>query len=166
MPYTGIVLALLGVHLALFLILIGHWLVSAGFFPQAVEKIAVVYKERPIRAALIGLITYGPIFILLISAGKFGGAAIFPIILGYLGLVVAFVGTAGLALLIGRNLSKDAPMWNQSLRGSVMLALVFVTPFVGWGFLMHIALASGFGAVLIAKPWKSPKPATESMSLA
>ncbi len=164
MPYTGIVLAFLAVHLALFLILMGHWLVSAGFFPRAVEKVAAIYEDRPIRATLVGLITYGPIFALLLSAGKFGKAAIFPIITGYLGLVIAFVGTSGLALLIGRNLSKDAPMWNQSLRGSVMLALVFITPFLGSFFLMHIGLASGFGAVLMAKPWKSATPVAEALA--
>lgn len=164
MPHTGIVLALLGAHLSLFLVLIGHWLVSAGFFPRAVEKIAGVYEERPIRATLLGIITYGPIFGVLLSAGKLGGAALLGVAIGFAGLLVAFIGTAGLALLIGRNLSKDAPLWNQSLRGAVMLALVFITPFVGSFFLMHIGLASGFGAVLLAKPWKSEKPVTEVLA--
>lgn len=163
MPHTGIVLALLGAHLALFLILIGHWLVSTGFFPRAVEKIATVYAERPIRAALVGLITYGPLFVIFISAGKLGGAALLGIAIGFAALLVAFIGTAGLALVIGRNLSKEAPLWNQSLRGAVMLALVFITPFVGSFFLLHIGLASGFGAVLLARPWKS-KPATEVLA--
>ena len=163
MPHTGIVLALLGAHLSLFLILIGHWLVSAGIFPRAVEKIAAVYEERPIRATLLGLITYGPIFAILLNAGKLGGAALLGVAVGFGGLLVAFIGTAGLALLIGRNLSKDAPLWNQSLRGAVMLALVFITPFVGSFFLLHIGLASGFGAVLLAKPWKS-QAATEVLA--
>ena len=30
-----------------------------------------------------------------------------------------------------------------------------ITPFLGSLFLLHVALASGFGAFLLAKPWKS-----------
>lgn len=122
----------------------------------------MVYDERPIRAALVGLITYGPLFGILINAGKLGGGALLGVGIGFIALLVAFIGTAGLALVIGRNLSKDAPLWNQSLRGAVMLALVFITPFIGWLFLLHIGLASGFGAVLLAKPWK--KTATEVLA--
>jgi hypothetical protein len=36
----------------------------------------------------------------------------------------------------------------------VVLALVFITPLLGSLFLMHIGLASGFGAFLLARPWK------------
>jgi hypothetical protein len=36
-----------------------------------------------------------------------------------------------------------------------MLALVFITPLLGSLFLLHIGLASGFGTVLLARPWKS-----------
>jgi hypothetical protein len=164
MPYTGIVLALLGVHLAVFLILLGHWIASAGFFPNAVQRIATVYETRPIRAALLGLFTYGPLFLIFLNSGKLGGAALLGVAMGFAILVVAFIGTSGLALLIGRNLAKDVSVWHQSLRGGVMLALVFITPFLGSAFLMHIGLASGFGAVLIAKPWKAAKPVADSIA--
>ena len=75
-------------------------------------------------------------------------------------MLIALVGTAGLALRIGRNLSAGASRWEQSLRGGVMLGLVFITPFLGWGFLLHAGLASGFGAFLLAKPWKNSAPET------
>ncbi len=38
--------------------------------------------------------------------------------------------------------------------GSVALGLVFITPALGSLFLGHIGLASGFGAFLLARPWK------------
>lgn len=164
MPNTGLVLFFLSIHLAAFLIFIGYWIASAGFFPNAIRKISGEYERRPVRATLVGIFTYGPLFLLLISAGKLGGAAILGLLAGFSALVVGLIGTAGLALLIGRNLSKDAPLWNQSLRGSVMLALVFITPFLGSFFLLHIGLASGFGAVLLSKPWKSAAPTTDSIS--
>jgi len=157
MPYTGNVLFFLALHAALFLILLGHWLVAGGMFPSAVAAVMKEYDRRPLRALLLGLVTYGPLTILALNAGKIPGVPvrIAAIVAGVAALLIAFAGTAGLAMRIGRNLCADASRWQQSLRGGVMLALVFVTPFLGWGFLLHAGLASGFGAVLLAKPWKS-----------
>jgi hypothetical protein len=157
MPYTGNVLFFLSLHAALFLILLGHWLVAGGMFPKATESFVRVYDERPIRALLLGIVTYGPIFILLLNTAKLPGTVprIGMIGVGLLSLLIAFAGSAGLALRIGRNLAADTSRWQQCLRGGVMLGLVFITPFLGWGFLLHAGLASGFGAFLLAKPWKS-----------
>jgi hypothetical protein len=157
MPYTGNVLFFLALHAALFLILLGHWLVACGMFPAATAEFVRVYDERPIRALLLGLFTYGPIFVLLLNTARLPGTLprIVMIAVGLLSLLIAFAGSAGLALRIGRNLSADASRWQQCLRGGVMLGLVFITPFLGWGFLLHAGLASGFGAFLLAKPWKS-----------
>ena len=156
MPYTGNVLFFLALHAALFLILLGHWLVASGMFPKATESFVRVYDERPIRALLLGIVTYGPIIVLLLNTAKLPGVPlrIAVIGVGLFSLLVAFAGSAGLALRIGRNLSADASPWHQILRGGVMLGLVFVTPFLGWGFLLHAGLASGFGAFLLAKPWQ------------
>ena len=157
MPYTGIVLAILAAHLAAFLILVAHWLVSAGLLPKAAQKLADVYDRRPVRAALLGVITYGPIQLLSLNAGKigFGPLKFLVIIIGFGSLLAAFIGTTGLALRIGRNLSRGADPWQQVLRGGVMLALVFITPLLGWFFALPVGLASGFGAFILAKPWKS-----------
>lgn len=157
MPYTGIDLAILFVAFAAFLILIAHWLVSAGLFPQAAQKLADVYDRRPVRAALVGIFTYGPIQILSLNAGKigFGPLKVLVVIMGFGSLLLAFIGTTGLALRIGRNLSRGADTWQQVLRGGVMLALVFITPLLGWFFALPVGLASGFGALILAHPWKS-----------
>jgi hypothetical protein len=157
MPYTGNVLFFLSLHAALFLILPGHWVAFGGMFPKATSEFVRVYDERPIRALLLGLVTYGPVIVLLLNTAKLPGTALRVVMIGVglLSLLIAFAGSAGLALRIGRNLSADASRWQQCLRGGVMLGLVFVTPFVGWGFLLHAGLASGFGAFLLAKPWKS-----------
>src|SRR5687767_10706071 len=161
MPYTGIVLAILAVHLAAFLILLGHWLVAAGLFPKATTAFADEYGRRPVRATLVGLFTYGPLFLLLLSANKIpsGPIKLLALIAGFSALLIAFVGTAGLALRIGRNLCATAEPWQQGLRGGTMLALVFITPLLGSLFLMHIGLASGFGVFLLSRPWKRKAPA-------
>lgn len=154
--YTGIVLGILALHLAAFLIFLGHWLVAAGLFPKAASGFADEYGRRPVRATLVGLFTYGPLFLLLLSANNIhsGPVKLLALIAGFGALLVAFVGTAGLALRIGRNLCANAEPWQQALRGGTMLALVFVTPLLGWAFLMHIGLASGFGVFLLSRPWK------------
>ena len=158
MPYTGIVLAILALHAAVFLILLGHWVVAAGMFPKATRAFAEQYQSRPVRATLLGLVTYGPVFLLLLNSANFGNPLIklVALVLGFGVLLLAFIGSAGLALKIGRNLSPDGDGWAQGLRGGVMLALVFITPLLGSLFLMHVGLASGFGAFLLAKPWKKP----------
>jgi hypothetical protein len=167
MPYTGIVLAILAFHAAAFLILLGHWVAAAGMFPQATRAFAAEYDRRPIRATLIGLFTYGPLILLLLSAGKIPNPLIRLVILvaGLAALLIALIGSAGLAWRIGRNLSSNGDAWSQALRGGVMLALVFITPLLGSLFLLHVGLASGFGVVLLARPWKAkvtpvPQPLT------
>jgi len=156
MPYTGIVLTILAIHAAAFLILLGHWLASAGMFPKAADAFAEQYQTRPIRATLLGIFTYGPLFLLLLNSGNFGNPLIklIGIFGGFGALLIALIGSSGLALRIGRNLSPDADSWAQTRRGGVALALVFITPALGSLFLMHIGLASGFGAFLLARPWK------------
>ncbi len=156
MPYTGNVLFFLSLHAALYLILLGHWLVMCGMFPAATSAVVREYDARPVRALLVGVLTYGPIFVLLLNVAKLPGTPlrIAVIAAAVVALLVAFAGTAALALRIGRNLCASASRWEQCLRGGVMLGLVFITPFLGWGFLLHAGLASGFGAVLLAKPWK------------
>lgn len=157
MPYTGIVLTIVSLHAAAFLILLGHWLVAAGMFPQATRAFAEIYQGRGTRATLVGIFTYGPLMLLLLNAGAIPHpiARLVALAAGFAAVLIALAGSAGLALRIGRNLCAHASNWQQALRGSTMLALVFITPVLGSLFLMHIGLASGFGAFLLAKPWKS-----------
>ena len=155
MPYTGIVLTFVALHAAAFLILLGHWLVTAGMFPRAAQSFVDVYETRPVRATLIGIFTYGLLVVLLISPGFMPAGKGLLVILWIASLLIGFIGSTGLALRIGRNLSATADTWQHGLRGGTMLALVFITPVLGSLFLLHLGIASGFGAVLLARPWKS-----------
>ena len=157
MPYTGIVLTFIGIHAAAFLILLAHWVATTGMYPQAARAFADVYERRPIRATLLGIFTYGPLILLLLSSGKIGNAGVRLVVVmaALAAVLLALIGSAGLALRIGRNLCAEADPWRQSLRGGVMLALVLITPLLGSFFLLHVALASGFGTLLLARPWKA-----------
>ena len=155
--YTGVVLTIVALHAAAFLILLGHWLVAIGLFPERTRAFQEQYTVRPMRAVLLGIFTYGPLFLLLLNSGKIPSAPIriLVVIAGFVALLIAFAGTAGLALRIGKNLSGNSTPWQQGLRGGVMLALVFITPVLGSLFLLHIGLASGFGAFLLARPGRT-----------
>jgi hypothetical protein len=177
MPYTGIVLAILAVHAAVFLILLGHWVASAGMFPKATRAFANIYDQRPLRALLIGIFTYGPVMLLFMVNAKIanGPLRFLVFVLAFATLLIAMIGSAGLALRIGRNLCAGADTWQQALRGGVMLALVFITPLLGWFVVLPLGLASGFGAVLLSRISKTgeetqparvspPVPAIPSLS--
>jgi len=157
MPYTGIVLAFVAAHAAFFLILLGHWVASAGMFPKATRAFADIYDQRPLRATLVGIFTYGPLFVLFLQNAKIHNGPIRFLVFAatIVALLIAFIGSSGIALRIGRNLSASGDTWQQVLRGGVMLALVLITPLLGSFFLLHVALASGFGAFLLARPWRS-----------
>lgn len=163
MPYTGIVLAIVALHLAAFLILFGHWLTLTGLFPKTVEACAGRYETRPVRTTLVGILTFGPVLVLLLNASNLGNPVVqlFVIFVGAVALLLSFLGSAGLALRIGRNLSEGADPWAQARRGSVVLGLVMITPALGSLFLGPIGLASGFGAFLLARPWKKKSPPPE-----
>src|SRR6218665_1243967 len=104
MPYTGIVLTFLAIHAAAFLILLGHWVAAAGMFPKAANRFAAIYEEKPLRAGLVGVFTYGPLILLLLQSAKIPNGAIRLVVIlaGFVALLIAFIGSGGLALRIGR----------------------------------------------------------------
>ena len=114
MPYTGIVLALVAVHAALFLILLGHWVAAAGMWPKAARAFTDIYEQRPIRALLVGVFTYGPLIVMLLTSGEVpnGAYKLVALVGGFGAILFGFIGTSGLALRIGRNLSPGADLWS------------------------------------------------------
>jgi hypothetical protein len=143
-----------------FLILLCHWLVAAGLFPKMVTTYEQEYHRRPVRATLIGLLTFGPVLLVLANAGKIGhpGAQLAALVIGGGALLAALLGSAGLALRIGNGLCPEASLWQRMLRGGSMLSLCFLTPFIGTFFMLPVGLCSGLGVFLLAKPWRSEAP--------
>jgi hypothetical protein len=167
MPYTGVVLTFLAIHLAAFLILLGHWVAAVGMFPEATKGFAAQYDHRPLRVILVGIMTFAGVFFALLVLGRIPVAGIRNVVVGlgiFIPLLIAFIGSAGLALRIGRNLSPSGEPWRHVLRGGVMLALVFITPLLGSVFLLPIGLASGLGSFILARPWKAKAPALPAMA--
>jgi hypothetical protein len=157
MPYTGIVLAILASVLGLYLILLCHWLVAAGLFPKTVTSFETEYQKRPVRATLVGLLTLGPLLVVLANAARIPNPLIHlaVLVVGFGAVLAAIIGSAGLAMRIGNGLCPEANAWQRVFRGGSVLSLCFLTPFVGTFFVLPVGLCSGFGVFLLAKPWKS-----------
>jgi hypothetical protein len=153
MPYTGIVLTILSIVFGAFLILLAHWLVAIGLFSRTTELCEVEFRKRPVRCLLVGIFTFGILMAVLLGlAGKAGGGVL---IIASIPLIMSFIGSAGLALRIGSDLSRTRERWRRGIRGATMLGFCCITPFLGWFVVLPLTLAAGFGALLLAKPWKS-----------
>lgn len=136
--------------------LVSAWLAALALLPAAVERCSELYS-RPLRLTLVGLALGFPL--LVIGAAVAGRGRHAPA-LGALGVglllllfLPAVFGLAGLARRIGAGLgapADDAQPWRRTLRGGAVLAATFLLPFGGWFVLLPWALASGFGATVMA----------------
>lgn len=155
------------VFITLFLILgfvivfIAYWLMAAGLFPKYVERSAERFGKSPIKAALLGGIIGVPLVILgLTMTGKPHPALkMLGIAIAILPMLIALFGSAGLALRIGQGLPSardESEPWRRMLRGSVVLALSFVLPVIGWFALMPFAFVGGFGVFLLGLLQRKP----------
>ncbi len=162
MPYTGIVLAILSIIFGVFLILLSHWLVAVGLFSKTTELCEMQLRRRPVRCLLVGIFTFGILMGVLLGAAKGAGGVM--LIVAAVPLIMALIGSAGLALQIGGDLSRSRERWRRGMRGATMLGLCCITPFLGWFIILPLTLAAGFGSLLLAKPWKS-QPTLESAEL-
>jgi hypothetical protein len=162
MPYTGIVLTFVALAGGFYLILLSNWLTAAGLFPRAVAGFEQVYARRPVRATLVGLVTLGPLLIVMQRTGQIPHplAHLAVLIVGGGAILAALFGTAGLALRVGNGLCPEASLWQRMARGGSMLGLSFLTPFIGWFFVLPVCLCSGFGAFLLTNPLKSEAEAS------
>jgi hypothetical protein len=139
---------------------VGYWLMAAGLFPQRIERCAENLGAAPVKCALVGVGCVVPLFILGIFVGKVAQSApgklgSFLIIVGT--ILIALFGTAGLALRIGQGLPSARDQqepWRRVLRGSVVLALTYLTV-----VLLPVTLLAGFGSFVIAS-LRRPAPAT------
>ncbi|HET6406952.1 MAG TPA: hypothetical protein VFG14_03645 [Chthoniobacteraceae bacterium] len=147
--------------LGFLIVFVAYWLAAAGLFPALVERCSMRLGTTPIKATLIGLVTWGPMLAIgsWISnhapngPGKFVGVLIL-----ITSALIALAGSAGLAFRVGSGLrsSRDEiEPWRIVLRGGIVLALTFVLPFVGTAVMLWSFLA-GFGALVMGRPKARP----------
>jgi hypothetical protein len=143
-------LMIVGAYLALN----AYWLAAVALFRPAVERARLTYATRPVAATLAGVLAFVPVSILFLVFAKAAhpGVKLVSGALLTVPLVLALVGSAGLADKIGAGLAspvdEDQP-WRRVLRGGAVLALLFVVPLLGWFVMLPLTLASGLGALFL-----------------
>lgn len=141
--------------LAFFLTFLASWLLAAGLLPGITERCAEHFTLRPVKATLIGAVTFGPLFAVGAVVANLANPALKLIGVGILmlSILVALFGSAGLATRIGIGLHSsldEREPWRRVRRGGVVLGLSFISPIIGTFLIMPWALVSGFGAFLLA----------------
>jgi hypothetical protein len=143
--------------LGTYAVLVAYWIGAYALFPARVERCRAVYGSRPVAATLVGLLIVLPALFLGIGLAKALPHPVVqtPVIGALLALLlVCLVGSAGFALRIGSGMNSpldELQPWRRSLRGGLVLGLVFVLPFLGWFVLLPWTLASGLGAFVLAR---------------
>jgi hypothetical protein len=160
------VLKILLLILGGYLIFISHWLISHALFPTAVKRARELYSH-PVRLTLIGLAAAIPFAILGFALSKAGkGAFIQLLVFTTISVPMLFglFGSAGLAFRIGDGLpgSEDQPEWRGTLKGALLLPLLYLLPFVGWFVISGWTLVSGLGATILILFMKPDTIATEA----
>lgn len=149
--------------LGAYLVLNAHWLGAYALAPALVERSRQRYDRRPVAATLLGLVVLVPLLFAGITLLKnVQNPLTNLLVLGMFAapLLIAFAGSAGLALRIGVGMGSPADTtqpWRRVLRGGAVLGLVFLMPVLGWFVLLPWALVSGLGAGLMA--WREPRGA-------
>lgn len=140
-----------------YLVLVCYWLASAALFPHLVEGCRQGYGRHPLLATLVGVGIVAPVLIVGIAVVRvihhpLAANAVKVLLMSP--LLLAFMGSAGLALRIGEGLTngtgEGVPRpWRPVLRGGLVLAPTFLVPFFGWFVLFPWVLVSGVGTAAL-----------------
>ena len=145
----------IAVAIGLLLTYVAHWLAAQALAPVLVSRCAQAYEQRPWACCLWGVLIGLPVTLVLAAAlDKLPHPLLKALAVGALAvvLVLAFIGSAGLARRIGLGLAAgEEPAGRTVLRGGTVLGLTFLAPVLGWFVLMPLAFLSGLGAWLIGR---------------
>lgn len=140
-------LALLFLALTL-LSFVGMAWFTAVTFPRATAGLADLLDREPVSTLIAGLVTLaliGPVIVLLaVTVVGIGLILALPAVL----LVAWQAGLTAVSVLVGRRV-RPSGIGREALIGSVLIALAFAIPHVGW-LVLFMASAWGLGAVALA----------------
>jgi hypothetical protein len=138
-------------------VLVCYWLCAYALFRPLVERTREQYIHSPFRITATGavvavpLVLFGLVLFENLSGHPLAGLLAMASLL--LPLLFGLIGSAGLCLQVGMGLPSsldETQPWRQPLRGGVVLAFVFLLPFLGWFALLPWTLVSGLGASIRA----------------
>lgn len=149
---TSLLLQQLYHRLVLLLSVAGAGVLVVGLFPGRVSRVAQDLEQRPVRAAVVGLLATGfiTLFSVLFGISTLGlGLPISALLMGGLGLAW-LLGFVGLCEVVGDRLPLERRphgRWLAFLVGIVLLTLVGSLPWIGW-LVIGAASVLGVGGAL------------------
>jgi uncharacterized protein YacL len=147
----------IAVAIGLMATFVAHWLAAQALLPRVVARSAEAYARRPVAVSVIGTLIGLPLGAIMLGlVDKLPHPLAKMLVIGVLAglLIIAFIGSAGLARRVGLGLSTAADAERPAvpvLRGGVVLAVVFLAPVLGWFVLLPLTLFSGIGAWLLGR---------------
>jgi hypothetical protein len=155
MPYLGSTLFVVVLVASLLVSIEAYWLSLRALAPRFVARATERWSKRPIVTVLVGAALSSVVLIAVALLSSIGHpltgflAGVLAIAL----LAIGLAGAVGLATRIGQGLESasdaDRP-WFATLKGGVVLELVWLLPFLGWFVILPLAVAGGVGAVVQA----------------
>ena len=136
--------------------------------PIPVERTRTILEINMGRSLLLGLVNFSfaaVVGIVLALPARIGGimAGIFVFLIGILALAVAALtlfGLVSLTSLLGNRIGEAKSPVTTHIRGSVLLVLACLTPYLGWFIFTPLVLWTAFGATIQTLFRKKEKPLT------
>jgi hypothetical protein len=138
------------------------WLLARGLWPESSARRREAASRGLFVCFLLGLVpTVGGIGALMILSKlpKMGAVAV---LLGGILLAWGFLGSGGIATLIGERLWPKAEAWRQTMRGGIVLICCALLPVVGWAVLLPLMAIIGGGINILAFFVRDHAPAAVS----
>lgn len=139
----------------------------AILFPRPVEKTRDILSASFGRSFLLGLVNFlffGALVALLARFGQEARGALAAILL-LLALILALaltgftlLGLSALTSLAGERIGEGTTSFRRHLRGSLLLVLAGLTPYIGWFAFAPVVLITSLGAGIQSWFRKEAKP--------
>jgi hypothetical protein len=147
--------------------LAAYFLAANVLFPTRVGKTKAIIQSMPGRSFGVGLVNFSffsVIAIVLLSISDridtefIKGVMMLPalIIIGFILIMLSF-GLAGMVNHAGERIIPQAPLWKQTMVGTLCLSLACVLPFAGWFLLFPYVGFMGIGAFILGIFQREPK---------
>lgn len=143
-------MAIFFVVLGLIIALPALWLLCRGLWPDSVQHTTDLCHRGLFKSFLCGIPLTLTAFIgfgILSKLGSPGGVAAAGLLSVY--VIYSSVGIAGLVTAVGQKLpapEDDSCPWKATRRGSIVLVLSYLLPFIGWFVILPSSLLIGCGA--------------------
>lgn len=151
------VLVWLLVALAFVIALPALWMFSLGFWPERVARLRGVASLGLLKSFLAGLVPLAGGVVLVAVLSKIPQMGALSVLAGGLLLAWGFLGSAGIAAVVGQRLWPQAEPWRQMKHGGLTLVTCALLPVVGWVVLLPLIAVVGWG--IQVRAWFVKKPA-------